>query len=499
MNHETQHSWLSEHPSPNWIQSIKQNVSFFLSDLIQNQNTKHVLRFDGGMDEYYVSAPHHQTGSDRVFVTPHIDGIFGLIPFMRTWRCIYGLSSNHTTHTMIPFQYQDSLNVNNNTFYCFDYNRELHWIFNASCDPSQPPRHLLKLHFFDYPSWLHWAGDPYVRINTLYNVFARNRFLISQDPYTNPYSYTWSCFINGVTFAIGYTEKHVGFMNLGILLLLLYSQKRLYSCVQMVAVAYTFVYHTQYLNNDLTPSLLHRDIRVYQYATTTMYTILYIYLYRQYGWNRTPFLLFMIGCAGLAPPYCFQMGIAKFQHRVRTKQNIKNHLILYGGIFTVGSVLQHYGPDSLLSASTYFSSFEAFSNYHQHVGNQWIHLLCTSISYTSMMGALSPRGYNPYAVLGYSWLYSRYIIPDNDVANLFIGLFCLYNLFLNKYGKYISSYSFVALLFSSMLGQDLSHWYFDEHTFLSSYQYKDNWIEYFTTHSLWLLPFEIRGLLNGAS
>ena len=207
----------------------------------------------------------------------------------------------------------------------------------------------------------------------------------------------------------------------------------------------------------------------------------------------------MIGCAGVAPPYCFQMGIANFQHRVRTKQNIKNHLILYGGIFTFGSVLQHYGPDSLLSASTYFSSFEAFSNYHQHIGNQWIHLLCTSVSYTSMMGALSPRGYNPYAVLGYAWLYSRYIIPDNDVANLFIGLFCLYNLFLNKYGKYISSYSFVALLFLSMLGQDLSHWYFDEHTFLSSYQYKDNWIEYFTTHSLWLLPFEIRGLLNGAS
>ena len=50
-----------------------------------------------GMNEIYVTGPSRQeevANSDHVFYTRHVDGPFGLIPFVSVYRCIVGLDKN---------------------------------------------------------------------------------------------------------------------------------------------------------------------------------------------------------------------------------------------------------------------------------------------------------------------------------------------------------------------------------------------------------------------
>ena len=51
------------------------------------------------MDELYLSAPRNSEGSDRVFITPHIDGFLGWLPFFTNYRCVYGLTGPRLHYT----------------------------------------------------------------------------------------------------------------------------------------------------------------------------------------------------------------------------------------------------------------------------------------------------------------------------------------------------------------------------------------------------------------
>ena len=177
------HSWITMQSiiSMNDIQTIKTTIanSIYNTHFLSQSNKE--LRQDYGMDEYYQAAPQNVFGSDRVFVTPHIDGVFGIIPFMRTWRCIYGLSDGHNVYTQLPFVYNTPVHIVKDSFYCFDYNRDIHWIYDNSTLFTSP-RSILKLHFFEYPRELSWLAPIYVWLNTRYNEMARSYFLLSQQP-----------------------------------------------------------------------------------------------------------------------------------------------------------------------------------------------------------------------------------------------------------------------------------------------------------------------------
>lgn len=50
-----------------------------------------------GMNEIYVTGPvrlDETSNSDQVFYTRHVDGPWGLIPFVSVYRCIVGMDKN---------------------------------------------------------------------------------------------------------------------------------------------------------------------------------------------------------------------------------------------------------------------------------------------------------------------------------------------------------------------------------------------------------------------
>ena len=71
-----------------YVQSIKNKISLFLYNKYFMNQTSHVIKPIHEMDELYHSKPENNIGSDNVFITPHIDGFLGWIPFMRCWRGI---------------------------------------------------------------------------------------------------------------------------------------------------------------------------------------------------------------------------------------------------------------------------------------------------------------------------------------------------------------------------------------------------------------------------
>lgn len=49
------------------------------------------------MNEVYVTGPprfDEQFNSDQIFYTKHVDGPYGLVPFVSVYRCIVGMDKN---------------------------------------------------------------------------------------------------------------------------------------------------------------------------------------------------------------------------------------------------------------------------------------------------------------------------------------------------------------------------------------------------------------------
>lgn len=123
-----------------WISSQTSSVPAWILIPLQVDLKSRVLAWNNPMDELYLSAPKNTEGSDRVFVTPHIDGFVGWIPFVRQWRCVYGLTGPHDTVTVQPMRnpHEREILLSPGVFTCFDFNREIHWIENR---PSNHTAH----------------------------------------------------------------------------------------------------------------------------------------------------------------------------------------------------------------------------------------------------------------------------------------------------------------------------------------------------------------------
>ena len=445
------HSWITMQSiiSMNDIQTIKTTIanSIYNTHFLSQSNKE--LRQDYGMDEYYQAAPQNVFGSDRVFVTPHIDGIFGIIPFMRTWRCIYGLSDGHNVYTQLPFVYDTPAHIIKDSFYCFDYNRDIHWIYDNSTLFTSP-RTILKLHFFEYPRELSWFSSIYIWLNTRYNEMARSYFLLSQQPYYSNESYLWSCIINVITQTIGTLELYVGFVNIGILFLLLVNARSIKECTLHVSVCYWFIGMLRESVTDCTPALLNRDTNVYLCTLILLYGIQYPKSLKKSTWYN------LIGPGVLRPSL----------------------------------------PNFLLSTEHYYDMYRLFQTYHTSVWNVIGHILSTSVAYLSVGGLGNPGGFSYTKVMGYAWLITRYTIPESELRTIIIGCMLLFNYILKRWGYMYGRLDYAGFLLLSIYAQELCHDLYDEPTFMSHYMKDKNNIGTFIEHSIWLFPFELRALKN---
>ena len=92
------------------------------------------------------------------------------------------------------------------------------------------------------------------------------------------------------------------------------------------------------------------------------------------------------------------------------------------------------------------------------------------------------------------FLYTRYLIPDSDVENISVLLFSFYILILKKYPNKFKNP--IKIILASVLLQEASHYIFNEPTYMSTYLSDKNQNELFLKHIIWLIPFEIRTLIN---
>ena len=157
------------------------------SDLCKNislAHPKHILTPIVAMNELYVSCI-GADGSDRVFETPHIDGLFAWLPWCTVYRAVVSIQGNRQVDTVFPLS-RHKYTLETGDYVAFDYNRSIHYIVgNGNRQDGtiidDRKRIVLKLHYLVYPEWLPvWISRVYVSIHGNYNAFLRGLFLKSQ-------------------------------------------------------------------------------------------------------------------------------------------------------------------------------------------------------------------------------------------------------------------------------------------------------------------------------
>lgn len=160
------------------------------------------------MNELYVSAI-GSGGSDRVFETPHIDGLFAWLPYCHVLRCVVALQGNESVCTSFKFP-EETYVLTTGTFLAFDYNRDIHYIWKKGSVEDTSKRVIMKLHYLMAPKGMpHMVVDWYRSIHTYYNAGLRRLFIKSQHP-DSLGAGAISLMINGGT--VLYVAVFVGFM-----------------------------------------------------------------------------------------------------------------------------------------------------------------------------------------------------------------------------------------------------------------------------------------------
>lgn len=169
-----------------------------------------------GMNEVYVTGPKRDddaANSDNVFYTRHVDGPFGLLPFVSVYRCIVGMDKNHLITTHFPLAGIGS-NACEGDVLAFDFNREVHYITNdeSKRDISDKFRVVLKLHYCVYPRVLAPLGWLMSFLNTRYNEGFRALFLKTINP-TNIFEHFLAWHVNTSTVLMEGVETLFGQRN----------------------------------------------------------------------------------------------------------------------------------------------------------------------------------------------------------------------------------------------------------------------------------------------
>jgi len=157
-----------------------------ISEHIQNALTTkdYIVTRVSEMNELYSSICRGTTssaGSDAVFETEHIDGPFGIFGGHTLYRCIFTITNECETKTIIQ---NKEYNMKPLEFVVIDYNRDLHRI---SSPTKQGDRYVIKLHFAKTPQSGYVAVKwIFIKLNILYNTLARKLFLYTLNPQTTP-------------------------------------------------------------------------------------------------------------------------------------------------------------------------------------------------------------------------------------------------------------------------------------------------------------------------
>jgi len=558
----TCHQWTSllSDKAKGVLDNVLTTVETKIMEGSKTKQRNRVLRRNSQMDELYLSAPRNSEGSDRVFITPHIDGFLGWLPFFTAYRCVYGLTGPHETVTIQPMRDPDEqeVNVGPGDFTCFDYNREIHWIeHRAQANATLDDRMVLKLHFYEFPAIFSYIGDAFGDANAQYNFFARAAFLASQFPDKDIISRLIARGINGITLFGGSAEAVFGYMNMGIALILISAARGKGQTMLTIAGTCHFaVYILAFVFRSVRLGMLIRDAVAMKSISALLLTGTYAWECAKTGVNLKSFAVAVSGFAFSA--YAFmQLGPALTYFGQELGQVVSDPVTAfpYGTVphpMTLGSIVgltglrlhPTYGPKfhanyllhvalyltvlglevtgaSVPAGMSYDSTYTEFMKFHQDAGNVIAHLFTTALGVAGVIGmAINYFGLNPslngaandakktgaaramtsptLIAFGWSWILVRYTVPDEDVAYLTVALFVVTTYLVSKLQwSYMTCFAALAI---GMGGQELAHHVSGEMPYLNSYaEVTPEAALTFILHNVWLLPFEIRAAVNVAT
>ena len=149
-----------------------------------------------------------------------------------------------------------------------------------------------------------------------------------------------------------------------------------------------------------------------------------------------------------------------------------------------------------LDKKTYYQELSKFEETHQNFSNQLVHLITTSIGIMGVIELIHQKIKISYInLMSFMYLYTRYYIPDEDSQNFTLLLLISFMVFLKKSPSQFKKP--ITIILASIIFQEFSHYIFKESTYLSQYINKtNNSRDTFLRHIIWLLPFEIRIILN---
>lgn len=540
------------------------DIKTMLSDFIKTTNNfdenHRVLDWNDQMDELYLSAPKNVVGSDKVFVTPHIDGFFGLIPFVRAWRCVYGLTGPHNTVTVQPMRNPDQREVTlgPGIFTCFDYNREIHWIENRvnASSPELDERMVLKIHFYDYPSLLpKWLGDAFGQLNAEYNFFARRAFLVSQFPDRSWFSKAVGGVINSITLFGGRAEKYFGYVNIGIVLAFIFAAHfRKYDLLSTAGIAPYGIAALALIFRSVTLGQFTRDAMALKATSVALLGLSYGHEFLRSSLSLGALFSLVLVAVGLGLAYLAYEALGPDltyygkQFGVVDAANAATewpygatgipHPMVLGSVLALTGLRLHptFGPKfsrnfllhiacdlavlavevfdvHLPAGMDYRSTLAEFLQFHQQPGNIYAHLLTTVMGVMGVLGLVnnvlypssaadktSKNAYTnaPLITLAWTWLVVRYTVPDSDAANLtvLVMTLCALGVWAVKPPAYVN----VLLLALGVGLQEFAHHHYGEVTYMASYaNLTPQAALTFALHNIWLLPFELRAAVNSLS
>jgi len=551
----TFHTWLWK-DLDNTTEAAMRKIQAEITPFLGTHHSRIAVPLES-MDELYVSAVQHTEGSDKVFVTPHMDGFFQWLPLASVKRCIYGvdvLSKGGpdvvTVRPFHPVPSQQTVVVRSGDAVCFDYNHDLHWIAqdhtNDQCSSSNETgcgaggvRVVLKYHFLEMPRALSKLGPVAEELNSRYNAFARKLFVTSLNPSEGLVSTLVGHMINAVT-RISYVELYIGGFNmLRVLFLVAVSNFAASRLMPTLGVAHYFLYMFVFLFRSTPLEVFMRD-------AVFVKTSAMLVLARCYFSFKLNFLSFIVSAAGFGLsaaafkalgneatyfgwqygrqvnlveewPYgehfgfriphpmilgsaiglcglCINSGFRKAYGRC-----ILAHLALYGVVLTL-EVTDVHVPESL-SYTTLFTEFQSF---HKNTLNAWTHLFTTGLGFLGALGflrALADRAGWKSSDTVWGAVFIGLLVQstavyyhDPDVASL-SGLLLVFLGFLAVALRLSLWESLIAIAVGTGL-QEASHFIFQEPAYMWTYfdGSAASWAK-LGLHTLHLCTFNIKALL----
>tara|TARA_E500000178_G_scaffold356666_1_gene436835 strand:- start:6522 stop:8207 length:1686 start_codon:yes stop_codon:yes gene_type:complete len=492
--------------------NIKNNKKIL--DKVNELYPNHDIINANKMNELYVSCV-SSTGSDKVFVTKHVDGPYYLFPGCNLLRVLFVIDGNKNVYTIFPEDNKE-ISLEKCEMMGFDYNRDIHYIQRRNNVDDNTIRIVLKIHYVVVPKYMSFLSSLCKVCNEKYNEVARDNFNKSKTP-DSLTEKAISLLINSTTKAYSLFLENVGWENLFILLIWYKFMKNdlkgssLYFCQ-----IYFFIYYFAWIFRKVKLDHFIRDAVIFK-------NISWIIILKLYFDEKTDNSSLIVSTIGLIIVYTAYLSLGKkvtfFQKELTNKETklvldkfpynlgIKSPMIVGNIIFLSGLLInndfrrnsknliilqisgylvQMFLEDKNIHLENDYNKIKnEFSLYHKKNGNIRAHLITTIIGFIALVGYIGNLSESPEIlkcfILTIIHILNRYTLPEHQ---LFLNN-CI--LFLTYFVTKTKKFNYISILILSVILQELSHYVYKEKTYISSYNEYSKLI----LHNIWLVPLVI--------